>query len=258
MDVDNHNGFDYGVGMYGDIFMGYHPILVYWHPNGGSGFMVPPYLLYEANVVGEFLILSGKGINILRLDGGIPRLDNTQEVNNHTKGVESSLFIEDRFMLECYEASNQIRIYDLINPRNPMLLHTIYQTHTSKAMGVIGNRLVCANGSYGIEVYDLPFTLDTQEDTVPPVAELRAWPNPFKERVEFSFEQDRAAPARVECYNIKGQKVYQQVLTDAKAGENLCSWDGRDLHGTVCAPGIYIIRVHSSRGVQSRKITKLN
>jgi len=257
IDLDQHNGFDYGIGIWGDIFSGYYPILVYWLPDGSSGFISPPYLLYEANVVGDFLLLGGKGINVLSLECGIPRLDNTQELNNHTKGVQSILFIEDRFMMECYEASNQIRIYDLINPRNPMLLHTIYQTHSTQAMGVIGNRLICANGIYGMEVYDLPFTLGSPEDTIPQLPVIAAWPNPFKERIELSFEQDRAAPARIECYNIKGQKVDEQVLRDAKAGENRFSWDGRDLHGNICAPGIYIIRIHSSRGVQSRKITRL-
>ena len=257
LDMDNYAGCDYGIGVWGNILIGYYPILVYWLPGGSTGFLNPPYLLYTANVVDDLLYLSGNGINILNLEGGIPRLESTVEFSTHTKGLESSFLYEDRYLIECYSASNQIRVYDLLDPHNPVVLHIIYQSHSSKAMGMVGNRLVCANGSYGIEVYDLPLEVENQDDQIPAPPELLAWPNPFRENVNLSFRLDKAGPLKLECYNLRGQKVYTSRIEDAKTGDNHLNWDGRDQHGSPCAPGIYLIRIEGRDISLRKKITLL-
>lgn len=258
LDFDTSGGFDYGIGMWGDIFSGFYPILVYWMPDGSAGFLSPPYLLSKANVIGQYLYLTGKGVNILSLECGIPRLESIQEVNNHTKGVESSLFLDDRYMIECYEVSNQIRIYDLNNPRNPQLIHTIYRAHTSKDLEVIGNYLLCASGDYGIEVYELPIQTESLDETVPAISQLRAWPNPFKDSMTVSVFLDKAFPVRFECFNIRGQKLGSHYVSEARAGENIWSWDGKDQSGTACPAGVYIIRAQTREGVICKKVTRIN
>ena len=257
LDLDSFGGCDYGIGVWGNILIGYHPILVYWLPGGTSGFLNPPYLLYTAYVVDNLLYLSGNGINILSLEGGVPRLESTIELNTHTKGLESGFLYEQRYLIECYSASNQIRVYDLLDPHNPVVLHTIYQCHSSKALGMIGNRLVCANGSYDIEVYELPLEVENQDEQTPPPSELLAWPNPFRENVNFGFRLDKAEPLKLECYNIRGQKVYSRRIDDTKAGDNHLSWDGRDQRGSDCAPGIYLIRIEGRDIRICKRISKL-
>ncbi len=257
LDIATYAGFDYGIGMWGDLFSGYSPILVYWLPDDSAGFITPPYLLYSANVIGQFLYLTGQGVNILRLDCGIPRLDNIQEVNNHTRGVECTVFVDDLYMIECYAASNQIRIYDLMNPRNPQLIHTIYQAHNSNAMGVIGKWLLCANDSYGIECYELPIVSALSDETAPEIPQAKAWPNPFQDKVEISVKLSADSSLRYECFNIRGQRVWSQSISDAKAGENVWSWDGKDQNGQRCPAGIYIIRIHTADSVLSKKITRI-
>lgn len=243
LDMDSYMGIDYGVGVYGDLFSGYVPVLVYWLPNGTPGILYPPYYLFQSEVVNGWLILTGNGINVLDLSCGAPRLDNIQQVNTHTKGVESQLYIGDRYLLQSYEATNQIWIYDLANPRNPQHIHTIYQGHSTLAMGLIGNRLVCANGVYGIEVYQLPFTLESADPELPEVMSVSCWPNPTVGEVNIGFRLKSPGSVCLEIYNIRGQKVHSRLVGDARAGENTIAWDGRDQDGSDCAAGVYLLKI---------------
>ncbi len=161
-------------------------------------------------------------------------------------------------MIECYEVSNQIRIYDLINPRNPQLIHTIYRAHTSKDLEVIGNYLLCASGDYGIEVYELPIQTESLDETVPSMSQIKTWPNPFKDSMTVSVFLDKAFPVRFECFNIRGQKLGSHYVSEARAGENIWSWDGKDQSGTACPAGVYIIRAQTGEGVICKKVTRIN
>lgn len=255
LDMVNNDGIDYAVGVYGSLIFDYTPILLYWLPNGTTGYLYPPFLLSQANVANNYLYLTGNGLNVLSLMCGVPRLEQTLYKSNHTRGVESTLWVDDRYLIECYGASNQIRIYALANPIHPRLIHTINLAHGCESMGIIGHRLICASGNYGIDVYELPVTVDVQDDMLPSPLALHTWPNPFQERVNISFTLDKASDVKLECYNIKGQKVSTRHLPNSKAGENLITWDARDANGLRCSPGIYILRLHTPTGVQSRKIT---
>lgn len=258
LDFDSYGDIDYGIGVWGNFIDGYHPILISWLPNGQTSTLYPPYVLYTSNVVGEYLYLTGRGINILDLSCGFPRLDRILEVNNHTRGVACSLLLYDRYLIECYQVSNQIRVYDLITYRFPQLIQTIDQGHTSEAFAVVDNRLLAANGSYGIEVYDLNIAVESDDPDTPPICELSAYPNPFKDQINVRFGLDKPSAVKVDCFNIKGQLVHSQNLDRAEYGEHTLSWDGYDKQGRACASGVYIIKIQSSSGVLSKKITKIN
>lgn len=257
VDFASYQGSDYGIGIFGDMFYGYYSVLVTWLPNGTVHLLYPPFLLYRAFVVADKLYLTSNGINILDISGGIPRLESTLYLNNLTKGVECSLYLRDRYLLQCYEASNQIGIYDLGDPSHPRHIHTICQSHATKAMGIIGNRLVCASGNYGIEIYDLPISLADPETDVPPTPGILATPNPFSSSVSISFSLPKPSPATLDIYNIRGQKVFSRALSNPRAGENTLTWDGKDSQGRSLPPGIYILRVHGGGTTATRKITKL-
>jgi hypothetical protein len=258
LDFDSYGDIDYGIGVWGNFIDGYYPLLACWLPNGQVTRLFPPYLLYSLNVVGEYMYLTGRGINILDVSCGHPRLDRIVEVNNHTRGVTSSLLYGDRYLIECYQVSNQIRVYDLIAYRYPELIQTINQGHTSEAFAVVGNRLLAANGNYGIDVYNLNIVAENDDCNIPPIRELSVYPNPFKEQMNISFSLEKPTMVKVECFNIKGQRVYSQDLDRVEAGENKVVWNGNDEQGNSCASGVYIITIQSPEGRVSKKITKIN
>ncbi|MFH1313700.1 MAG: C1 family peptidase [Candidatus Eisenbacteria bacterium] len=80
------------------------------------------------------------------------------------------------------------------------------------------------------------------------VSDTRQWgfylePNPFHSAVELKLSLPRAAPMRLEVFDVTGRSV--ATLQDGIAGPGVLSlsWDGRDGHGAPCASGLYFFRV---------------
>jgi len=71
------------------------------------------------------------------------------------------------------------------------------------------------------------------------------YPNPFKDKTDFTFElkSDAAADMKIIVYTIAGRKIRTLIPTDLHAGLNMLEWDGRDEHGNDVANGTYLYRV---------------
>lgn len=90
-------------------------------------------------------------------------------------------------------------------------------------------------------------------DEVLPDSLVRAWPNPFTDRVTIEVQVGRgaslSASAVVEIYNASGQLVRQLPLTDVQNDKAVVVWDGLDgASGTHVAPGVYVAVVRISMG----------
>ncbi|HEX5315315.1 MAG TPA: FlgD immunoglobulin-like domain containing protein, partial [Candidatus Kapabacteria bacterium] len=71
------------------------------------------------------------------------------------------------------------------------------------------------------------------------------YPNPFKEKTDFTFvlKSDAAADMKIVVYTIAGRKIRTLIPTDLHAGLNMIEWDGRDERGNDVADGTYLYRV---------------
>jgi len=258
-DITTSGDTDYGVGMFGNWFDGYYPILVYWQPDGTTGCRLLPDFFEKVTIVGDYLYLSGNGINVYRINSNrVPQLVTGQYDNLLFSGVMSSTLLNNRYLIESYQVSNNICVFDLQNPPYPVLIQTIHQSSASYDLLCLDNRLVAAKGEYGVKVYALQVGVDNQDDLLAPRPQLQAYPNPFAGLVTLQFNLDKPSSAQIECFNIRGQLVYTDTLADAKAGINSIQWNGHDKSGRECSSGIYIVKVRTASGSVTQKITKIN
>lgn len=250
---------DYGVGMFGNWFDGYYPILVIWHTDGTTGYRLLPDFFEKVNIVGDYLYLSGTGINVYRINSNrVPHWISGQNNNLLFSGVMCSTLLNNRYLIESYKVSNNICVFDLQNPPYPRLIQTIHQSSASYDLLCINNKLVAAKGDYGVKVYALQVEVDNQDLVNPPQPRLHAYPNPFVDLVNIQFSLDKPSSAQIECYNIRGQKVYSDTLKEGKEGNNSVQWNGRDKSGRECSSGIYIVKVRTASGTVTQKISKIN
>jgi hypothetical protein len=80
------------------------------------------------------------------------------------------------------------------------------------------------------------------------------FPNPFNPSTNISFALPMADHARLEIFNLKGQRV--KLLLDARmpAGMSTVTWDGKDESGRTVASGVYFYRLHTNKQSLSRKM----
>ena len=82
-------------------------------------------------------------------------------------------------------------------------------------------------------------------------------PNPFNSQTVIPWFVLEAGPARLEVFALTGQRV--AVLHDGprEAGLHRLRWDGRDDQGRPLASGVYVYRLVTAGGAQTRKLTLL-
>lgn len=86
--------------------------------------------------------------------------------------------------------------------------------------------------------------VDNEDEVAkPPVFSI--YPNPVaisaSQQLQIKAENLGDKAAKLEIYNLKGQKVHQAVFK----GDNAYAWNGRDDHGLRCAAGLYFLRVET-------------
>lgn len=82
-------------------------------------------------------------------------------------------------------------------------------------------------------------------------------PNPAAGPVRVVFALPRAGQARVSVIDATGRLVRQVAQGAFAAGAHSVSWDGREDSGATAPPGIYFVRVESSVGSKTSRITRL-
>ena len=82
-------------------------------------------------------------------------------------------------------------------------------------------------------------------------------PNPFNSGTVISWFQLQSGPARLEVFALTGQRVAVLHQGPQKAGLYRLRWDGRDERGRPLASGVYLYRLVTASGAQTRKLTLL-
>ncbi|MBN1543169.1 T9SS type A sorting domain-containing protein [candidate division KSB1 bacterium] len=106
----------------------------------------------------------------------------------------------------------------------------------------------------------LDYTPVADQDPAQPqeFALLQNFPNPFNldTAIRFDLPQDNLN-ARVEIYNLKGERV--RVLLDARhpAGSHQLRWDGRDDSGNTVSSGVYLCRLMAGSFAATRRLILL-
>jgi len=78
------------------------------------------------------------------------------------------------------------------------------------------------------------------------------FPNPFNPSTEISFSLPIASHAKLEIFNVMGQKVATLVDGQLEAGEHIVQWDGNE-----SASGVYFYRLQADDFVDTKKMILL-
>ena len=86
------------------------------------------------------------------------------------------------------------------------------------------------------------------------IINLQNYPNPFNPSTTISFSISRkdVENAKIEIYNIKGQKVKQLINDQLTAGQHSVIWNGKDDSGKSVGSGLYLYKLKT----RDKELTK--
>lgn len=109
-------------------------------------------------------------------------------------------------------------------------------------------RIIHTHGSYDVNIHVEISLTSVEDEYLPSLQVLNAYPNPFTQKL--SLELPSKTAGKVGIYNLKGQLVRELQLDS----QGKTTWDALDNSGVRSAPGIYLIRAQSSKEVWTRKV----
>jgi len=83
------------------------------------------------------------------------------------------------------------------------------------------------------------------------------YPNPFNASTTIAYQLPQASDVSMKIYNLLGQTVYTQQITDQRAGYYHYTWQGLDNHGHGLPSGLYIYQIKADKFVDSKKMILL-
>ncbi len=110
---------------------------------------------------------------------------------------------------------------------------------------------------YYLKIDDVKVTLteatDGEEVSVP-MLDTRCYPNPFNPETTISFTLPEDGNARVDVFNIRGQKVTTLCNERFGAGSHQVMWHGTDDNGNQVSSGIYFYKLNTGNQTLVRKM----
>jgi hypothetical protein len=91
-----------------------------------------------------------------------------------------------------------------------------------------------------------------------PTGLLRAWPNPFVERLTVELGLPAGpTPVVLDVFDLAGRVVRHVHDGPLGAGRHEIGWDGRDRDGRRVATGVYFLRLEAAQGSWTRKVARV-
>jgi hypothetical protein len=85
----------------------------------------------------------------------------------------------------------------------------------------------------------------------------QGYPNPFNAEVSIPFAIASDGAAKLEIFNMAGQRVRVLINQELQSGYYRPRWDGADDAGRAVASGVYVYRLQAGRFEQSRRLLML-
>jgi hypothetical protein len=105
------------------------------------------------------------------------------------------------------------------------------------------------------EIYE-PTDVDNPQNLIPAQFSLEQnFPNPFNPSTSIRFTLDSPGYARLDVFNLLGQRVRTLADRVCPAGSHEVTWDGTADDGRPVASGVYFYRLQSGSDHLTRKMT---
>ncbi len=145
---------------------------------------------------------------------------------------------------------------DFTGSESPMDFFLNYATPDKRANPGMG-LYACLNRLIDIEagLIDQPcFGTKKNGSGALAVAEkLKAFPNPFQDKLTLTFRQTNETPLSVEVYDVRGRKVATLLQGSTTVGERSLTWNGKDEVGNEIATQIFFVKLQ--QGNRSESVT---
>jgi hypothetical protein len=79
-------------------------------------------------------------------------------------------------------------------------------------------------------------------------------PNPFSSMTRISFILDNPLKASLIVYNLQGQQIRVLADGDFSSGKHEVVWERKDGSGADVKPGIYVVKLATPQGIDTRKL----
>ncbi|HWO57964.1 MAG TPA: T9SS type A sorting domain-containing protein [bacterium] len=137
-----------------------------------------------------------------------------------------------------------------IIPAGSRQIVSIAMTHANEAV-LSTHDLATSDG------WVMPSLVNTAKAALPTEFTVaQNYPNPFNAGTIIRFGTNVATDYTLAIYDILGRRVWG-AAGHSEAGWVEVEWNGRDEHGNSLASGLYLYRVQTASGVQTRKMTLL-
>jgi hypothetical protein len=131
--------------------------------------------------------------------------------------------------------------YDYYSPLSKFPLFSITNSTLGTAFGTTTETLVAINNNYK--------TVGITEQTNIPLSNVSVYPNPAKDNISISFNNENSEPVSYQLVNVLGQTIRQQSIPSAK-GETLYNVNLNGIES-----GIYFVKLSVGNKTSVTKIT---
>jgi len=214
---------------------------------------------WDSNNRAEAFALQGDYAYIADYDGGLKVIDISEPTNptlintlilNYSSKLTIQPIIRDNKLIVSDKDWNEIFVYDLTDPANPLYQSSYKWNKYTNDMEIFDNYLFCANGvgpypNYGLSILDFSeYITKTSENEIPYIPfNLSNYPNPFNPETTIEFSILDAGFVNLEIYNIKGQKIKVLLSDQITSGGHSIVWDGTDSSGKRVSSGLYLYKL---------------
>lgn len=106
-------------------------------------------------------------------------------------------------------------------------------------------------GTPGSDNFEI-FVGEEKIETIGAEMTLRNYPNPFSHTTNIEFYSDRSQHVRLTVYELNGRVVDVLVDETRSAGDHVFTWSPS------IPPGIYLLRMETPQGVQTRRMIRMD
>ncbi|MBN2621297.1 T9SS type A sorting domain-containing protein [candidate division WOR-3 bacterium] len=108
-------------------------------------------------------------------------------------------------------------------------------------------------GTYGSGVFRWAINVGTKEraDMNPARFTISVHPNPFSRATCFTYTLSSPGNVRLSIYDVTGRHVHTVLDVYQNSGQYTIQWNGQDVHGDGCVPGIYFYRWTTKQAIES-------